>query len=139
MELPLNASTSPLAGETSFELNDFSQNDIKESREGLAHKVLFLLITEPGTYPEDPELGVGIKRFLLELDVEGRTELAYKVRIQLDRYLPNTAITGVKINEKEIRGINYLYVSFTIPEDSSKPLALVFAEEKGELLHKLII
>ena len=77
------------------------------TNERLSYQIDFenLLLTNPGEWPMDPELGIGIRHYLFEN--EGSTELQGirpKMQRQLTRYLPYILLHSVDwvFSEKDI-------------------------------------
>jgi hypothetical protein len=60
-------------------------------------QTLFLLI--PGTYPNHPEMGIGLTEYQFEfMDDETKNELQFKANRQIGKYLPTYKIMGVTIS-----------------------------------------
>ena len=56
-----------------------------------------LLLTSPGEWPMNPDIGVGIKRYLFEnYDSPELTRLRPRIEQQIQRYLPNLQLVEVK-------------------------------------------
>jgi len=89
----------------------FSQT-YREDLEAYAQVIQNILIIEKGTYPNMPDLGIGIKNYLFEIySSELVTELESEIRKQTRTYAP---VNGIELDID----INYenkiLYIKFSI-------------------------
>ena len=77
-----------------------------------------ILLIEPGTYPNEPNLGVGIENYLFEqASSEVRQELNKKITKQIENYAP---ISGGKVDVIVESGGTFnkiLYISVLISSD----------------------
>jgi len=77
---------------------------IKDIKETIKQNVLFLLSTSPGEWPGNPDLGVGVRRFLFEnygsLELNS---LHTRIKDQFSRYLPFLKVTSEFV-EKDSEG-----------------------------------
>lgn len=71
-----------------------------------------ILFTRPGTYPTDPELGVGIQDYRYTFFNEVKGEIEAKINNQIQRYLPDIPIGTVSVEEEEINGKHILVLQF---------------------------
>ena len=55
-----------LRNELFLDFDNFNQPKIKKDNYALAQLILNLLLTEPGTYPDTPELGINIAQYQFE-------------------------------------------------------------------------
>lgn len=73
-----------------------------------------LLFIRPGTYPTDPELGIGIQEYRYTFFDEIKSELESKINLQKRLYLPDIPIGDVRLSSTEINGKNIIVLQFSI-------------------------
>ena len=91
-------------------------------RESIQKDFEYLLLTNPGEWPMNPDLGIGVKRYLFE--TYGAPELGKiqeRMRVQLERYLPFPYIqlisAGFEASEDEQdQGIVNLKIRYARPQ-----------------------
>jgi len=80
----------------------------------LARLIQRLIIMQPMSYPDDPDMGVGITNYEFEfMDSHTIGELNAKIRAQINKYIPNSNIGSVivevidndKIGQKNTIGV----------------------------------
>lgn len=90
----------------------------RKNLNSIAQIIQNILLIEPGTYPNEPNLGVGIENYLFEqASSEVRQELNKKITKQIENYAP---ISGGKVDViVEIGGTfnKILYISVLISSD----------------------
>lgn len=68
---------------------DGAYKSIKDIKENIKQNVLFLLSTAPGEWPGNPEIGVGVRRFLFEnYPSPELLDLHKKIKDQFSTFLP---------------------------------------------------
>lgn len=115
----------------------------------LAQTIQNILLTEPGTYPNLPSLGIGITSEVMEF-IDDTTIESLKDRItkQIEEFIPidneiNVFVTTENINKLDSR--KFLLVGFSIQEEitsnEKKPtlFSIVFAQDKKKNLFSKII
>ena len=73
---------------------------IKDIKETIKQNVVFLLSTSPGEWPGNPDIGVGVRRFLFEN--KGSQELNSihaRIKDQFSRYLPFLKVSSELVEE----------------------------------------
>ena len=69
---------------------------ITSKLESLQKDFEYLLLTNPGEWPMDPFVGVGLKRYLFEnYGSEELAKLQERMQIQLEKYLKNISLVSV--------------------------------------------
>ena len=103
-----------LKDELTFEFNDFQVPKVEEKVYALCRLVLNLLLTEPGTYPDMPKMGINLAQYQFEfLDNRTIQNIQRHIREQVDLYIPNNNIEKI-IVAKSPSQENVLIVGFTI-------------------------
>jgi len=137
-DLPSILTSDILGGETSFSVDNFKSNKISNRMEALARKIEFLLITEKGTYPDDPDLGIGVKTYIFEFKSDVLSQLRSEINTQVKKYLPDAPIKTISVDTTTKNGFEFIYVVFTIT-DEEKPLTFILGEYQGNVLSKMVI
>ena len=90
----------------------------RKNLNSIAQIIQDILLIEPGTYPNEPNLGVGIENYLFEqASSEVRQELNKKITKQIENYAP---ISGGKVDVIVESGGTFnkiLYISVLISSD----------------------
>ena len=90
----------------------------RKNLNSIAQIIQNILLIEPGTYPNEPNLGVGIENYLFEqASSEVRQELNKKITKQIENYAP---ISGGKVDVIVESGGTFnkiLYISVLISSD----------------------
>ena len=73
-----------------------------------------LLFTIPGTYPTDPELGIGIQTYRYEFFDDIRTDLESKINYQKRTYLPDVPIGDVILSTDTYKGNMFIVLALKI-------------------------
>lgn len=98
-------------------INDIKQPKVLEGKEAIATLLVRLILLEPGTIPDKPLMGVGLKNFRYS-DKEGVSQLRKRIISQITTYLPRYqgADITVKLNRNKtltigiaIDGVLYKY------------------------------
>lgn len=87
-------------------ITDFKEIEFVKNRDAIARIIHHVLITNPGTYPNNPDFGVGIERFLFELTTEGfKASLESEINKQIAKWITKPIRdTDINIHTE----INYL-------------------------------
>jgi len=120
--------------EHKLEVNNFKTSAHLTNLHALATLVQTLIIMEPKSYPNQPEMGVGIKNYQFEyLDDVTINEIKYKILDQLDKFLPNTIIEDVIVQKLKSRNDlkNTLGIMITLadPIQGANDFVLTFTQE----------
>ena len=98
-------------------INDFKEPKVLKGKEAIATLLVRLILLDPGTIPDKPLMGVGLKNFRYS-DQSGVDELKKRIRSQISTYLPRYqgADVTVKLNKNktlsigiQIDGVLYKY------------------------------
>jgi phage baseplate assembly protein W len=69
----------------------------KTIKEAITQNFKHLILTNPGEKIMDPDFGVGIRKFLFELDNLGvREEISTKIRQQVKKYIKSITILDIR-------------------------------------------
>lgn len=78
--------------------NNFKEPDTKENYMALAQKILNLLLLEPGTYPDSPEMGINISKYQFELlTPDILSSIQNDINTQVNRYIPSNNIQKIAV------------------------------------------
>lgn len=84
----------------------------------LKQNFIFLLLTNPGEWPMNPDLGVGLSRYLFnDINSLQLSDIKSNITSQLAKYLQDIVLIDaqfVATNESQDRNLAYLTVSFAI-------------------------
>ena len=91
---------------------------ITSLEESLHRNFINILLTSPGEWPMNPDLGVGLKRYLFEnYGSPIMSQLRSNIIKQVDRYLPNIKILDVAVeatNEQKDLGQVFITIKYLI-------------------------
>jgi hypothetical protein len=126
-----------------LQVGDFKKANSVTKNLALARVLQTLIILMPGTYPNAPDMGVGIEQYLFEfLDGVTIQQLTQRLRDQIDTYIPNNDINGIEI--QPIKGpdgkTNTLGMIFTL--GNSEQVALAFdlaASRKTKVVSRVVL
>lgn len=102
--------------------NKFQQPKVLVDRDCCAMLLLRLLLLEPGSMPDQPEMGVGIVSHYLHSDIDKIDDLRLDIQTQISKFLPSLIGVSVEIatHEKELRiQITVDGVMYSFDTDSS--------------------
>ena len=114
-------------------INNFKKLSYLNDREALARMIQNIIVTKKGTYPNNPDFGVGIENYMFEL-ADGKTlsELTSNINEQLSKWVRNDyniQVDGQYINSNNNQYKNLvLYFSISTEDNSN-----VFGEDNTEL------
>ena len=96
----------------------------------------FLILTEPGEWPHDPELGVGIRKYLFEpYQSQSLKGIQSRIQDQLERYLPRIKLISAEFTnieqQKQEHSIS-LKIRYSIMGTVEK-ISKIQLDEKGYL------
>lgn len=87
--------------ELGFGLNSFNKPMEVSGPEAWAKEILTLMFMEPGTYPSDPNIGIGVKAELYHDFDYLKNYVVDHVQLQVDKYLPDIPFAGIEVRESE--------------------------------------
>jgi hypothetical protein len=118
-------SISPLADEPTFEVNNFGIANTETGLRSLALKIHNLLLTEPGTYPNNYSLGINIAQYEFEImDDFTLSDLSSNIMLQINRWIPDSNVTNVVVD----RMSNY------VTNDEKAKTSILVAVQLGEAI-----
>jgi phage baseplate assembly protein W len=143
----IKLSSTDFKDELLLERSVYNTNAVRKDLEALAQTIQNLLIIEPGTYPNQPSLGVGIENYQFEfLDDRTLSEIREKTDSQIEKFIPTSLNIEMEIDTiKNNLGQNILYFSFYVSDDNrfTKPenITILFANNKNnkKIISKIIL
>ena len=112
-----------LKKELMMEITDFKTPRTADQKMCLARLIQNLIITEPNTYPTNPDLGVGIETYQFEIgDDLLLGNLRESIRRQIEMYVPKAdLIKSMEVYKVRNRnsGVCTIVVSFQVDEPGS--------------------
>ena len=99
-------------------LNAFNKPVEYSGIDGWVRLFVQLLFTVPGTYPTDPELGIGIQQYRYEFFDEVKSELESKINYQKRTYLPDIPIGDVVLSTDTYMGNFFIVLALKMTVDS---------------------
>lgn len=115
--------------------NSFKEPKKLEDLEALAQTIQNIIIINPGTYPSDPRLGVGIGNYLFEfMDSITINEITSNIEKQIDMFVVHPDIS-VNVSVKELNSsvsssVKGLYIEislYSIEDENATSINLVVA------------
>ena len=106
-----------LKHELLLEFDNFKNPAVKEKYHALAKSILNLMLLEPGTYADAPEMGINIGQYQFEfLSSEVLSEIQNNIRTQVDMYIPTNNIQKIAVlqNTNKVTGKKELIVGFAV-------------------------
>ena len=140
-----NTDYSDIGYEINLELDPDSQKI--EGLMALAQTIQNLLLTEQGTYPNQPDLGIGISNEQMELlDQTTIDELKDKIDNQIEKFIPTNYSIQTVVNTQNINALSnqkVLVCGFVIKDTKATEVDafnIIFAlDRKKTLFSKIII
>jgi phage baseplate assembly protein W len=79
-----------------LKINDFNRTDISQGLYAVARKMQVLMLMEPGTMPMNPDMGIGIKQYVMEfMDDTTEDEIRRAIDLQIQTYLPEVSLDEI--------------------------------------------
>jgi len=143
----LNEIEECLKNECFLQINDFGSVSMYGDLTALARLIQRLIIMHPMSYPDEPEMGVGIESYEFEfMDNITLSELTDKIKNQIDKYIPNSFIGNIlvdvidtdKSGKKNTIGV---LVNLTKTKDDKNNMILTFDKvgKTGKIESKIYI
>lgn len=86
--------------ETSFIESNFKTNFFYNELYALARRLQTLVLTEPNTIPNNPEMGVGIRLYLYNFNDENTINIIKeRVGFNINKYMPNNNILDIIVEK----------------------------------------
>ena len=96
---------------------------VSSLRDSIQKDFEYLLLTNPGEWPMNPDLGISVRRYLFETyGSPEMNKIEERMRIQLQRYLPFPYISFISANfestpEQQDQGYSSLKIKYAILDD----------------------
>ena len=106
-----------LRNELLLDFDNFNQPKVEEEYHALAQTILNLLLLEPGTYTNDPEMGINIAKYQFEfLTPEIISKIQTEINTQVNKYIPSNNIQKVIVVENTNKNTNQkeLIIGFAV-------------------------
>jgi RNA binding exosome subunit len=126
----------------------YNTNAVRKNLEALAQVLQNIIIYEPGTFPNQPELGVGIESYQFEfLDEKTMTELKSRIDNQISKFIPSDIKIEPKVDTlmNEL-GKRILVISFRVNgldnrADSYSEINMLFGKDKSnrKIISKILL
>lgn len=92
--------------ELSFLINNYQKPLEYTKFEAWGHQILEIALYEPGTFPSDPGIGVGLnKKLFNDIDYMNNT-VAESIKSQVEKYLPDIPLASIQFVEYDGGGVN---------------------------------
>lgn len=125
-------------------------NNISEEKIALAQTVQNLCLIEPGTYPNNPDLGLGIENYEFEfLDNTTINRLKTELEEQISKFIITKYVINSNILTTKYGNKNLLIVAIKIADDNNdgenytendEPINIVFGKDnKKKILSQIIL
>lgn len=132
-----------------FYLNLNKYNNVASEKIALAQTIQNLCLIEPGTYPNNPELGVGIENYQFEfLDNNTLGEIKSKIDEQIAKFIITEYTIETNVMSNKIGERDFILISAIVsdPNSSSKdsndkdPINIIFGRDNSKkVLSQIII
>ena len=100
-----------------LEKSSFNSTEFRKDKIALAQVIQNILFIEPGTYPNQPNLGVGIENYLFEkMDNSTLIEIENAIKEQIDQFCPSEYIVTSNVTTQKIKNNSILLISFSIKD-----------------------
>lgn len=114
----LNNNTPTEIRDVSLNITEFKKLKQPTGKEAIARMIQHILITKKGTYPNNPDFGVGIEDYLFELARSStKNELEENINYQMDKWLTSSITTSdiaIKHSLEFLRTANGAYTTLGI-------------------------
>lgn len=128
---PLESSKS----ETSLSINSFDKPSELTDVGAWSQLMLNLIFLKPGSYPSQPEMGVGIEAYQYDFLEDAISELSAKISEQQQTYLPDVPLSGVQISKMDHNGQPILIIQlFFDTENGTTGSAIAINTSKRNFL-----
>jgi len=115
--------------ELTLSTNAFNQPLEYSGKNAWTKLIIDLLLTEPGTYPSNPEIGIGLKNYDFNFIDSAVLELQEKLQYQTKTFLPDLPITDLSVVNQAIDGKNYLFILIAFSTSQYGTESVVVAAE----------
>ena len=122
--------------ELSLSLNPFGRPREYSGRIAWAHLIMNLIMMEPGTYPSQPDMGVGLNRYSYQTVDTWLSEVQNLIKYQINTYLPDIPLDNIKLLNHTHDEINYVIFQITFKDSvNDNRCVAVASEQKNNEIH----
>lgn len=128
--------------ELTLNRSEFNRLDQRVDKISLAQTIQNLLIIKKGTYPNQPELGIGIEEYMFELASEDVIrDLEYSIDEQIKKFIPTNYNIEFEVdtdNKYSKKGLSVLSITFTINDNENDGSSFQLLFGKSDRENKLV-
>lgn len=98
-------------------IDDYNKPTTKEGLLTLAENIIHLILMEPGTMQNFPDMGVGIGMYIFDLNTpDTLAKIRSSINTQIQKYVPNNNIqeTAVESFTDDLSGLPILGIGFSL-------------------------
>lgn len=134
-----------IGNELILEQNNFHRLEMRTNLHALAQLIQNICFIEKGTYPNQPNLGVGIENYVFEKADEGTlATLEEEISSQIEKFIPNNYIITTNVEKKNIKNFFSLLLTFTIKDtenDIETTFGMIFGrnQKSQKVVSKLLV
>lgn len=123
--------------ELSLNINNFDEPATLTGADAWVKMIITLIYMDKGTYPESPEMGVGIMDYDFEFIDDIIDELEDSINDQINTYLPDIPFESAGVEEYELpSGETILLININLsPSDGDEETAVVAIDTTSKLLN----
>ena len=128
--------------ELTLNRSEFNRLDQRTDKISLAQTIQNLLIIKKGTYPNQPELGIGIEEYMFELASEDVIrDLEYAIDEQIKKFIPTNYNIEFEVDtdsQYSKKGLSVLSITFTINDNENDGSSFQLLFGKSDRENKLV-
>lgn len=114
--------------ELSLNINNFDEPDKLSGPKAWVNLILTLIYMDKGTYPESPEMGIGIMDYDFQIVDEVVDDLEEAINEQVRIYLPDVPFESASVEEYDLtNGDTALLISINLLTDDGETQTAVIA------------
>lgn len=122
--------------ELTLELNSFGEPLELSGKTAWVSQIVSLIMLEPGTYPSNPLMGVGLKKYEFEVLDTNLSRLRDLISSQVKTYLPDIPFNDVTLGTKYYQGKPLLVFLFEFNNTVGlSDTVAVVAEKSGNTIN----
>lgn len=122
--------------ELSLNINNFDEPDKLSGPKAWVNLILTLIYMDKGTYPESPEMGIGIMDYDFQIVDEVIDELEEAINEQVRIYLPDVPFESASVEEYDLsNGDTALLISINLlTNDGETQTAVIAVDTSSQYL-----
>lgn len=128
--------------ELTLNRSEFNRLDQRTDKIALAQTIQNLLIIKKGTYPNQPELGIGIEEYMFELASEDVIrDLEFAIDEQIKKFIPTNYNIEFEVDtdsQYSKKGLSVLSITFTINDNENDGSSFQLLFGKSDRENKLV-